>query len=453
MVARDGDNRWAGRDLAGRAEGVALALDDEHGYAGHGELGGSRNLWSGRGVKGECQADDRGGVDGGRGAAGNPRPAAAASGDERTQVIEPESGHDLGPGGVEDGRSVRSPAAPDPIGLLDAGDGPAGAEQPPAYGDEIRRVDPATGSVAEHNEPATAAGGEVDPGGTGRGVPGDRCVRQPTPPYPSEYSRPMLRAGDASAPQPRDSGEGLVPAAPPVAVRPDPAPFESFVAEVAYAQLAEWLPATPQVILDLSPGCPRLLTLMAEHGHTVVHAVRDPERPALQHERVWRLRADGRSLDWLGSQTVDLVVAEGGALSSAVAAEITIDDLYRVLRPGGRVLLCVDSLVAGLSRLADQGRWAELADVPAADVVLVPEYDGSVTRCFWPEELHGLLADGGFEVEWIRPRTVLAEETVTRALLLDPLQLPSLVRTELALAVQRQGESIGGQLIASALRR
>lgn len=238
---------------------------------------------------------------------------------------------------------------------------------------------------------------------------------------------------------------------------PEPSPrslFDRFLAEVAREQLAAWLPSRPQVILDLSPGCPRLLELMVGAGHTVVHAVavREPVVGVPGPGRLVRLQADGRRLDWLADSSVDCVVAEAGALSDAVAAEVTLDDVHRVMRAQGRLLIAVDSLVAGLSRLADQGRWAELADVPAADVVLVPREDGTVTRCFWPEELHAMLVASGFAVEWIRPRTVLAEETVTRALTVDPARLPSLVVTELALSTRRQGESIGGQLVASAVR-
>ena len=123
-----------------------------------------------------------------------------------------------------------------------------------------------------------------------------------------------------------------------------------------------------------------------------------------------------------------------------------------MLRPAGRLLIAVDSLVAGLARLADQGRWAELADLPGADVVLVPDGD-TITRCFWPEELHAMLADAGFDVEWVRPRTVLAEEAVSRALLVDPDQLGMLVTAELALARRREGEAIGSRIVASARRR
>jgi len=243
--------------------------------------------------------------------------------------------------------------------------------------------------------------------------------------------------------------------------------YQAFLAEVARVQLATWLPSKPSLVLDLSlhrdhssggqVSGAQLVGLMVDRGHTVIHAAPTAPRPQLPGpvSRVGRLltvRAEARRLDWLADESVDVVVAEGGMLSEALAAELTVDDLHRVLRPGGRLLLCVDSLVSGLARLADRGCWAELADVPAADVVLVPGDDGSVSRCFWPEELSGMLRDVDFEVEWIRPRSVLSEQTVVRALRVDPDQLESLVATEVALSRRRQGESIGAQLVASARR-
>jgi SAM-dependent methyltransferase len=254
---------------------------------------------------------------------------------------------------------------------------------------------------------------------------------------------------------PSTAAAGHFPRSAPLVVLPAPDNvLDRFRVEVTSQQLAEWLPQQPQLLLDLSPSCPRLLQLMLARGHAVVHAVLEPMRalalPSLPG-RLQRLQADGRSLEWLAAGAVDAVVAEGGCLSTAPAAELTVEHIHRVLRPGGRVLLSVDNLVAGLARLADQGRWAELADVPAADVVLVPDGD-SVTRCFWPEELNTMLEDAGFAVEWIRPRTVLADETVSHALLADPGQLPSLVELEMSLARHREGEAIGSRLVASALR-
>src|SRR4051812_32579624 len=237
--------------------------------------------------------------------------------------------------------------------------------------------------------------------------------------------------------------------------------FDQFLAEVARAQLDAWLPIDPSLVVDLSLQSARHVGLMVSRGHTVVHAgataaradISRPERVApADGGQLLTVRADAGRLEWLADASVDALVAEGGVLSEELATEVTLDDVRRVLRPGGRLLMCVDSLVSGLSRLADQGCWAELADVPAADVVLVPSDDGHVSRYFWPEELHGMLTDAGFEVDWIRPRTVLAEETVVRALRFDRTRMESLVATELGLSRSRQGESIGARLVASAVR-
>lgn len=228
--------------------------------------------------------------------------------------------------------------------------------------------------------------------------------------------------------------------------------FAGFVHDVSRHQLAGWLGEVPQRILDLSAGCPALLDLMVSRGNDVVHAGNTALTPYAAQGRLHPVVADPQRLDWVRAGCFDAVVAEGGVLSTALATEVTIEDVHAALRPGGRLLLAVDSLLAGLSELAEQGRWAELTDVPSADVVLIPRENGLVTRCFWPEELEAMLRAAGFEVEWIRPRTVLSEDTVTRALASTPDRLGELVTTELRLAVERQGETIGAQLVASAVR-
>jgi SAM-dependent methyltransferase len=231
----------------------------------------------------------------------------------------------------------------------------------------------------------------------------------------------------------------------PAPVPPPTSPYWRFYDEVADAQLTEWVPREAQQVLDLSCDGPHRAERLRDLGHQVLRIGSGPV------EGVQTVLADARALDWLTTGSFDAVVAESRALSMALATEETARDLSRVLRSGGRLLLVVDSLVTGLARLADQGRWAELADVPSSDVVLVEDEDGTITRCFWPEELEELLQESGFEVEWVRPRSVLTPAAVERALAASGDEaLRTLVRTELQLAVGREGESTGLHLVASA---
>jgi hypothetical protein len=229
---------------------------------------------------------------------------------------------------------------------------------------------------------------------------------------------------------------------------PVPPPSSSywlFYDELVSAQLAAWVPEERSRVLDLSLDGPDRPALLRDLGHDVV-------RVGVGHlDGVQTVEADTRVLSWLADEAFDAVVCESRALSMSLATEETARDLIRVLRPGGRMLLCVDSLTTGLARLADQGRWAELADVPSADVVLVPEEDGTLSRCFWPEELQALLEDVGFDVEWVRPRSVLTPGAVERALATGGEDaLRTLVRTELRLWVDREGETPGIHLVSSA---
>jgi len=226
--------------------------------------------------------------------------------------------------------------------------------------------------------------------------------------------------------------------------RPD-SPYWRFYDQVATAQLLAWLPTDSSRVLDLSGDGPHRAEVLREAGHEVLRVGKAPVIG------VASVLADTRSLAWLSDGCVDAVVAESRAVSLCLATEETARELARVLRPGGRLLLVVESLTTGLATLADQGRWAELADVPSADLVLVTADDGTITRCFWPAELQELLTDSGFEVEWVRTRSVLTPAAVERALATGGEEaMRTLVRTELALAVQSEGEVFGIHLVASA---
>ncbi|MES9538415.1 MULTISPECIES: methyltransferase domain-containing protein [unclassified Actinomadura] len=241
--------------------------------------------------------------------------------------------------------------------------------------------------------------------------------------------------------------------------------YWTFYGAVADAQLTRWLPRRPSRVLDISGGHGHSAAQAAAAGHTVLE-VRDPERfgrpapgrPAPARSAAGHpvagtvpLIADSGTLSYLADACVDSVIAENRVLSRHLATEATIAEIARVLRPGGRVLLCVDSLTLGMALLAERNYWAHLSDVPSAEVVLVPWPDGTITRSFSSHQLRELLADAGLEVEWIRPRTVLSPSTVEHVLGESPRALERLVRTELN--ARQTDESLGIHLLASARRR
>src|ERR1017187_5685906 len=221
--------------------------------------------------------------------------------------------------------------------------------------------------------------------------------------------------------------------------------YWQFHAAVTRAQLTTWLPPGRHLIVDVSgprgPGA----ELAARAGHTVLRVL-DGAR-AWSAGRIIPVIADSTRLSFLADGCADDVIADDRALSMHLGAETMIAEIARVLRPSGRVLACVDSLVLGMAVLADQHHWAHLVDLPHAEVVLVPWPDGSMTRCYGPDQARELFSGAGLTVNWIRSRTVLSESTVTHLLRRDPNSLPQLVRAELA---ARSDDSLGAQLVISA---
>ena len=254
-------------------------------------------------------------------------------------------------------------------------------------------------------------------------------------------------------------------------------PYWQFHDAVAQAQLLAWLPRGRHMIVDVSgPRSPggELAAMAGHHVLKVIDAGPDLSRepkgaapPGLTSDEgatregcasrapgaerdnraSGKILADSSRLSFLPDECADDVLAEDRALSTHLGAEAMIAEIARVLRPAGRVLACVDSLVLGMAVLADQNHWAHLVDLPHAEVVLVPWPDGTITRCYGPDQARELFTGAGLTVNWIRPRTVFSESMVTHVLRRDPGSLAKLVRAELA---ARSDESLGAQLVISA---
>ena len=236
------------------------------------------------------------------------------------------------------------------------------------------------------------------------------------------------------------------------------ADYPRFHAAVALAQLTNWLPTAPELLIDISGPGSRTAEVAVRAGHSVLRVI-DPEAapPAASVPeqggspgRLVTVTADGGGLEFLADGCADGVIAEDRTLSLRLAAEDLVAEIARVLRPGGRLLACVDSLTFGMAVLAEQHRWPHLVDVPNADVVLIPWPDGTITRCYGAEQLGELLAGGGLEVSWIRPRTVFSPQTVSYLLARDPARFGALVNAELH---ARADDSVGTQLVTCAVRK
>jgi hypothetical protein len=217
---------------------------------------------------------------------------------------------------------------------------------------------------------------------------------------------------------------------------------------VAQAQLLAWLPRGQHTIVDVSGPRSPGGKLAALAGHHVLRVIDPGAVPRETHAA--HLIGDPALLSFLPDECADDVLAEDRALSTHLGAEAMIAEITRVLRPGGGVLACVDSLVLGMAVLADQNHWAHLVDLPYAEVVLVPWPDGTITRCYGPDQVRELFTGAGLTVNWIRPRTVFSESMVTHVLRREPGSLAKLVRAELA---AQSDESLGAQLVIAAVKK
>jgi hypothetical protein len=232
--------------------------------------------------------------------------------------------------------------------------------------------------------------------------------------------------------------------------------YSRFYAAVAEAQITNWLAELPtgHFLIDISgPGAPTA-EMAAAAGHPVLRVAEPGDGPPTADGRGAARRpptviADGTGLEFLADGCADGVIAEDRTLSRRLAAETLVGEIARVLRPGGLVLACVDSLNLGMAVLAEQHRWPHLIDVPNADVVLVPWPDGTITRCYGAEHLRELFTGSGLEVNWVRPRTVFSPRTVSYLLARDSRSFGRLVTAELS---ARADDSVGAQLITCAVK-
>ena len=135
---------------------------------------------------------------------------------------------------------------------------------------------------------------------------------------------------------------------------PDAAPaYWRFREAVTRARLLAWLPPGQQLLIDVSGPHADSAKVAAMAGHRVIRVLDEP--PGQGHATENTIIGDSATLDFLPDGCADGVIAGDRALSTHLAAEPMVGAIARVLRPGGRVLASVDSLVLGLAMLP--GSW------------------------------------------------------------------------------------------------
>jgi hypothetical protein len=149
--ARD-ENNVAVRRFGWDPERVALALDDERWHIDGVKLGQASLLRLPGRVDWEREAENSDCANLVRGAAGDPRAGGAAADDQR-QARE-ELRDDREPGLVQLTSRCGAPSASDSVWLLDERDAEASLVRGLRCPDEVRRIDPATGPVPEHDRSA-----------------------------------------------------------------------------------------------------------------------------------------------------------------------------------------------------------------------------------------------------------------------------------------------------------
>jgi SAM-dependent methyltransferase len=228
--------------------------------------------------------------------------------------------------------------------------------------------------------------------------------------------------------------------------------YPRFHSAVALAQLTRWLAdlRPRSAILDISGPRSGAAEAAAVCGHNVLRVIDPPLTQAKDESTVPTVVADGTDLRFVADGSADAVIAEDGTLSMRLGAEDLVAEIARVLRPGGRVLACVDSVTFGMALLAEQHRWSHLVDMPNADVVLIPWPDGVITRCYGAEQLRELFTGSGLEVSWLRPRTVFSPRTVSYLLSRDPSSFGKLVNAELR---AHSDDSVGAQLVTCCVKK
>ncbi len=189
-------------------------------------------------------------------------------------------------------------------------------------------------------------------------------------------------------------------------------PYWRFYREISWRHLKGFLPAKrPARAADLGCGTGWFGRKLIKSGFDLVFL--DPSGAMLEKARtqVEKEGKRGREHAYIQGEMEDLSQIESGSLAFATAQgdplsfckdpKLALRELYRVLEPGGNAVLSVDSRMAGVRSLLDEGspdKALELLRTGRTSWLAQRREEAFPMKMFDPDELRSLLEKAGFEV-------------------------------------------------------
>jgi SAM-dependent methyltransferase len=159
------------------------------------------------------------------------------------------------------------------------------------------------------------------------------------------------------------------------------------------------------VILEAGCGTGRWVMRLAPMGYRVVLSDLSPEMVEHAREKVERLGLSDRiagyyaldicDMQALSNASFDLVLALGGPLSLCHNAELAVEELHRVTKPGGYVVCDTGNRYRTALGLVRDDEMSQLTKV--LDTGQFSRPDGLTDHRFGPQELIELFEAGGME--------------------------------------------------------
>ena len=243
-------------------------------------------------------------------------------------------------------------------------------------------------------------------------------------------------------------------------------PYWRFYRDVSWRHLKPFLPVTrPAWAADLGCGTGWFGERLMKSGCHVVFL--DPSGAMLERARESAARESARGLETrfvqsgmeqmgeIESGLLDFATGQGDPLSFCEDPARALAELSRIVKPGGSVVLSVDSRAAGVRSLL-----SEKSPEPALELARTGRTKWRGDRreerfgmkMFEPDELRSLLERAGFEPLSLIAKTVLVQRT-NEAWLTDPATVRDLHAAEERLHANPAYFALAGHLQIAARKR